>query len=184
MASTTTEPTTGPITLPLANKPDIKVLQQAFSQSQIRPSLEAGLGSSFNPATLSKMDPQLIASMLTAIKAQNEQQGVGDQRWSQVQQLLEMQQKVIAAKAAQSRGKHGQGETVMAAIQQQRAQQAQASGQPAQVHPIQSRPQTIWSGAIIWGAPGGSGSNASGEHRHLSLVEALTLTEVARLCRC
>lgn len=184
MASTTTEPTTAPITLPLANKPDIKVLQQAFSQSQIRPSLEAGLGSSFNPATLSKMDPQLIASMLTAIKAQNEQQGVGDQRWSQVQQLLEMQQKVIAAKAAQSRGKHGQGETVMAAIQQQRAQQAQASGQPAQVHPVQSRPQTIWSGAIIWGAPGGSGSNASGEHRHLSLVEALTLTEVARLCRC
>ncbi|OWZ78255.1 hypothetical protein C366_02895 [Cryptococcus neoformans Tu401-1] len=162
MASTTTEPTTGPITLPLANKPDIKVLQQAFSQSQIRPSLEAGLGSSFNPATLSKMDPQLIASMLTAIKAQNEQQGVGDQRWSQVQQLLEMQQKVIAAKAAQSRGKHGQGETVMAAIQQQRAQQAQASGQPAQVHPVQSRPQTIWSGAIIWGTPGGSGSNASG----------------------
>lgn len=163
-ASTTAEPATVPTSLSAANRPDFRVLQQALFQSQGRPNLEAGVGSSFNPATLSKMDPQLIASMLTAIKAQNEQQSVGDQRWSQVQQLLEMQQKAIAAKAAQSRGKNGQGETVMAAIQQQRAQQAQASGQPTQAHPIPSRSQTIWSGAIVWGAPAGSGSSASGEH--------------------
>ncbi|KIR68616.1 hypothetical protein I314_01037 [Cryptococcus bacillisporus CA1873] len=161
-ASATAEPATVPTSLSAANRPDFRVLQQALFQSQDRPNLEAGVGSSFNPATLSKMDPQLIASMLTAIKAQNEQQSVGDQRWSQVQQLLEMQQKAIAAKAAQSRGKNGQGETVMAAIQQQRAQQAQASGQPTQAHPIPSRSQTIWSGAIVWGAPAGSGSSASG----------------------
>ncbi|WVQ73149.1 hypothetical protein IAR50_002713 [Cryptococcus sp. DSM 104548] len=139
-------------------------------------------GNIFNPANLAKMDPQMINSMLTTIRAQAQQPNAKqDPRVHQIIAMLEYQLRTIAAKAAQGQGNAagssqgqgevkpaGPGESVMLAIQQQREKQAQLqqamqSVAPAAAAAVPSAPgpprgQMVWSGAITWGNPPSGGS--------------------------
>ncbi|TYJ58559.1 hypothetical protein B9479_000769 [Cryptococcus floricola] len=136
----------------------------------------------FNPANLAKMDPQMINSMLTTIRAQSQQPNARqDPRVHQIIAMLEYQLRTFAAKAVQGQGNAagpsqgqgddkvaGPGESVMLAIQQQREKQAQlqqamqsmapAATTAAPPAPGPPRGQLVWSGAITWGNPTSGGS--------------------------
>ncbi|ODO05210.1 hypothetical protein L198_01899 [Cryptococcus wingfieldii CBS 7118] len=136
----------------------------------------------FNQANLAKMDPQMINSMLTTIRAQSQQPNARqDHRVQQIITMLEYQLRTSAAKAAQGQGNAagpsqgqadvkvaGPGESVMLAIQQQREKQAQlqqamqsmapAATAAAPPAPGPPRGQLVWSGAITWGNPTSGGS--------------------------
>ncbi|WVN85133.1 uncharacterized protein L203_100275 [Cryptococcus depauperatus CBS 7841] len=156
IASTTTT-ATNPLNASDANSAN-KInprLARVFAQAQA-----ASQGRSiFNPAVLAKLDSQLIANMLAAVKVQNVQ-NPSETRWMQIQQLLEAQQ-WARAQNVQNQGQSKVDtteENAMAIMQQQRAQQAQVpapskGGQAAML----SRSSTVWSGPFTWG-PQSSGA--------------------------
>ncbi|WWD04985.1 hypothetical protein V865_003056 [Kwoniella europaea PYCC6329] len=205
MASTVaTEPIETPISNPQLRIPmpaiptvnaDGKTLQQLQNQAmQARMAQFAKAVSSVSMANGAnvKVDPQMMASMLQAMKNPgNTPIDMTDPKWQQVRQLLQLQQqRQMAASSnnntmmninqptssamplpvpnAVNTGMNGNGnsqdQNVMAAIQQQRAQQAQnfSQSQQQQVRPAQ---QQIWSGSL-------SSASQPGNYTHLLNLDA------------
>ncbi|KAK8858669.1 hypothetical protein IAR55_002898 [Kwoniella newhampshirensis] len=139
-----------------------------------------------------KIDPQLMQSMLAAANGTGGQVDMSDPRWQQFRQLLQLQQQrqnvAATGSAANNTGvpliqqqqtgqqaKNATEQNLMAAIQQQRAQQAQGIPQAGPQHnsvpPVTATPsvrptqQPIWSGVISWaGNPAANGLNIDAMH--------------------
>ncbi|OCF37249.1 hypothetical protein I316_01157 [Kwoniella heveanensis BCC8398] len=192
-SSVATEQIETPISNPaiaMSSQADTKNHQQLQNQAmQARMAQFARAVSSAANGT-GKIDPQVMQNMLAAMKSGNGQIDMNDPRWQQVRQLLQLQQQRQAVRSNQSQNgnanaiitpnsnpsvvshqldngqplnKAQQDQNLMAAIQQQRAQQAM--NPPQQVTPQQTAPQptppllgqnqqAIWSGTMSsWTGP-------------------------------